>query len=221
MQLIQKLLCAVALFAVIGCADAGPAEPKSGVEYLVLPTPQNTDSGKKVEVTEFFDYYCPHCNVFDPVLAGWVKKQGEHIAFKRVHVQRDEKVMLQQRLFYTLEALGVLEKFHSKVFSAVHVDHVRFDRDEAVFSWAEKQGIERAKFIDAYRSFGVQAKVRRANAMMDDYHINQWPMIAVDGKYLTSPSQANEGATETLSETQQQQAALRVLDYLVAKAAKK
>jgi protein dithiol oxidoreductase (disulfide-forming) len=218
MRFIQQFLCAVTLLGFVATAPASAADPKSGVEYLTLRAAQNTDSGKKIEVTEFFAYYCPHCNAFEPLLAAWVKKQGADISFKRVHVPRDANVLPQQRLFYTLESMGLVEQYHNKVFSAMHTDQLRLNSDEQVFDWAQKAGIDRAKFMDAYRSFGVQAKLRRADAMMEAYRIDSWPTVAVDGRFLTSPSQANEGVKVALTEAQQQEAALRVLDYLVAKA---
>jgi thiol:disulfide interchange protein DsbA len=219
MQLLRRLLCAAALAGLVPFAAASPAAPQAGVEYLVLPTPQNTDAGKKVEVTEFFAYYCPHCNAFEPLLAAWVKKQGENIVYKRVHVARDANVAPQQRLFYTLEAMGLVDQYHDKVFAAMHAGRLRLNTDELVFDWAGKAGIDRARFVDTYRSFGVQARLRRAEAMMGGYRIDQWPMIAIDGRFLTSPSQANEGVPEPRgTEAEQQQAALQVMDYLVAKA---
>jgi thiol:disulfide interchange protein DsbA len=218
MRFIQQFLCAAALLGFAAAAPASPADPKSGVEYLTLPVAQNTDSGKKIEVTEFFAYYCPHCNSFEPVLAAWVRKQGGDIVFKRVHVRRDASVLPQQRLFYTLEAMGLLEQYHGKVFAAMHNERLRLNSDELVFEWAAKAGIDRARFIVTYRSFGVQAKVRRADAMMDAYKIDSWPMIAIGGRFLTSPSQSNEGAAPGQSEAEQQQSALQVMDYLLAKA---
>ncbi|MES2153308.1 MAG: thiol:disulfide interchange protein DsbA/DsbL [Pseudomonadota bacterium] len=218
MQLIRSMLCALALCALAAGACASPADPKAGVEYLVLPVAQNTEPDKAVEVIEFFAYYCPHCNAFEPVLAGWLKRQGANVVFKRVHVSRDISVAPQQRLFFTLEALGLLEQYHARVFSAMHEQRLRLSSDEQVFDWAEQAGIERKKFIDAYRSFGVQAKLRRADAMMGAYHIDQWPMLAIDGRWLTSPSQANEGMSVPQSEQQQQQSALQVMDILVARA---
>jgi thiol:disulfide interchange protein DsbA len=215
------MLCALMFSGLAGAAamaQAAPAEPKNGVDYLTLPQAQNTDAGKQVEVTEFFAYYCPHCNVFEPQLAAWVKKQGANIVFKRVHVPRDAMVAPQQRLYYTLEAMGLLEQYHGKVFAAMHQQRQRLGSDEAVFDWAQQAGIERARFIDAYGSFGVSARVRRANAMMEGYRIDSWPMIAVDGRFLTSPAQAGEGAAHAHSEAEQQQAALQVMDYLVARA---
>ena len=36
--------------------------PKEGVEYRVVQPTQQTDSGAKLEVLEFFWYGCPHSN---------------------------------------------------------------------------------------------------------------------------------------------------------------
>jgi thiol:disulfide interchange protein DsbA len=100
----------------------------------------------------------------------------------------------------------------------MHVDRLRLNSDEQVFDWITKNGIDRARFIDTYRSFGIQQRLRRADAMMDSYRIDRWPMVVVGGRWLTSPSHANEHADEARSEAQQGQAALQVMDYLVAKA---
>jgi thiol:disulfide interchange protein DsbA len=212
-----RRFCAVLL----GLAAAGSvfaAEPKDGVEYLTLPNPQPIDTGRKVEVIEFFAYYCPHCYAFEPRLAAWVKQQGDNIVFKRVHVSRDANVAPQQRLFFTLEAMGLLEQYHDKVFAAMHVERQRLNSDEQVFDWITKNGIDRARFIDTYRSFGIQQRLRRADAMMDAYRVDRWPVIAVGGRWLTSPSHASEHAGEARTEAQQVEAVLPVMDYLVAKA---
>jgi thiol:disulfide interchange protein DsbA len=217
MRLIRTLLCAAALgFSAL--VSAAPAEPKNGVEYLTLPEAQNTDAGNKIEVTEFFAYYCPHCSRFEPLLAAWVRKQGANIVFKRVHVSGGPSVLPQQHLYYTLEALGLVPQYHQKVFDAIHVERLRLANDQAVFDWADKAGIDHAKFAGAWSSFGVQAKLRRADRMMGEYRIDQWPMVAIDGRFLTSPTLAGEGSKAPQSEEQLQQSALQVMDFLVAKA---
>jgi len=213
-----KFLFTLALCALAATASASPAEPKNGVEYLTLPDVQNTDSGKKIEVTEFFAYYCPHCHSYEPALSAWVKKQGDKINFKRVHVAHHPAVLPQQRLYYTLEAMGLTEQYHNKVFAAIHEQNLRFASDEEVFNWVASAGIDRVKFIEAYRSFGMGAKVKQAMAMMSAYQLKQWPTIAIDGRYLTSPYQAGQGSDKNATETQQQQWSLQVMDHLVAKA---
>jgi thiol:disulfide interchange protein DsbA len=217
MRLIRTLLCA-AVIGLSATASAAGADPKSGAEYLTLPEVQNTDAGSKVEVTEFFAYYCPHCNRFEPLLAAWVKKQGANIVFKRVHVTGGPSVLPQQHLYYTLEALGQVPQYHQQVFDAMHVERLRLANDQAVFDWADKAGIDHAKFASAWSSFGVQAKLRRADRMMGEYRIDQWPMVAIDGRFLTSSTLAGEGSKAPQTEEQLQQSALQVMDFLVAKA---
>jgi thiol:disulfide interchange protein DsbA len=215
MRSIRTLLC-IAAIGFSGIAAA--ADPTNGVEYLTLPEVQNTDAGNKVEVTEFFAYYCPHCNRFEPLLAAWVKKQGANIVFKRVHVSGGPAVLPQQRLYYTLDALGLVGQYHQKVFDAMHVERLRLANDRAVVDWSDKAGIDHGSFVSAWDSFGVQAKLRRADRMMAEYRIDQWPMVAIDGRFMTSPTQAGAGAKSSQTEEQLQQSALQVMDFLVAKA---
>jgi len=216
MNPLRRLLLSAPLLAAPGLAFASPAQPKEGVEFLALPEVQPTESGRKIEIIEFFAYYCPHCYSLEPHLADWVKKQGDSIVFRRVHVPRGAQVAAQQRLFFTLESLGQLDQYHGKVFNAMHVDRLPLAQDEQVFDWASRAGIDRARFIDAYRSFGVQAKVRRAQAMMEAYRITHWPMLAIDGRFLTSPGMIAESGQATGTEALQ--ATLQVMDVLVARA---
>jgi thiol:disulfide interchange protein DsbA len=217
MRIIPTLLCAAAI-GFCAAASAIAAEPANGVDYTTLPQVQNTDAVNKVEVTEFFAYSCPHCNSFEPQLAEWAKKQGVNIAFKRVHVSAGAAALPQQRLFYTLEALGLLEQYHQKVFHAMHIERLRLRSDEQVLDWAVKSGIDQARFVEAWNSFGVQAKLRRAGALMAAYRIDSWPTIAIDGRFITSPSQAGGAAAHAHDEDEMQRAALKVMDYLVAQA---
>ncbi|OON64470.1 disulfide bond formation protein DsbA [Massilia sp. KIM] len=220
MRALRRLLLSTVLAGLSGLAFASPAAPREGVEFKALATPVATDAGpRKVEVIEFFAYYCPHCYAFEPLLADWVRKQGDAIVFRRVHVPRDAAVLPQQRMFYTLESLGLVEQYHGKAFAAMHVERQRLSSDEQVFDWAARAGIDRARFIETYRSFGVQAKLRRAGALVQEYGVDHWPMVAIDGRFLTSPGMVAEGAQgASQNETQLMQGALQVMDQLVAKA---
>lgn len=216
MRPLRRLSCAAVLLAAAGMAAVAPASSKEGAGYLALPEPQPVESGRKVEVTEFFAYYCPHCYAFEPTLAEWVRKQGDDIVFRRVHVARGAPVAPQQRLFFTLESLGLLEQYHGKVFEAMHVARLPLSQDEQVFDWASRAGIDRARFVEAYGSPGVQARVRRAQAMMEDYRITHWPMVAVDGRFLTSPGMVAEA--DGSSGPAAFAGTLKVMDALVARA---
>ena len=216
MRLLQQLFIA-ASFSLIGLsAAATPAEPVEGVEYNRLKQIQPTDSGKKIEVLEFFWYNCPHCFAFEPQLAEWAKKRGDTIVFKRVPVGFRESFVPQQKLYYTLEAMGKLDTVHRAVFDAIHVGRVRLDKEDAIIDFVEKQGVDRKKFLEVFNSFGVQSKVARVAQLQALYNIESVPTIAIDGRYTTAPSMVGANLRGQ-SEHAMHAATLQVMDALIAR----
>ena len=219
MRFVKKLLVALSFGFVAATVGASPASPVNGVDYRTLDKAQQTNSGTKIEVTEFFWYSCPHCNAFEPALEEWVKKQGNNIVFKRVPIAFRESFAPQQRLYYTIEAMGKTDELHKKIFQAIHGGRQSLDTDAQIADFIEKQGVDRKKFLDLYNSFDVQTKVRRVAQLQEGYKIDGVPLIAINGRYLTSPSIVGAGMG-TQPETVLQSATLQVMSWLVAKAAK-
>jgi thiol:disulfide interchange protein DsbA len=210
----------IAASLVASTAFASPTDPKNGVEYTTLAQPQPVQTvGKKVEVIEFFMYHCPHCNALEPTFEQWVKKQGDNITLKRVHLPFTGPNDPEAHLYLTLEALGKVEQMHAKVFKAVHVDRIRLNQDAAIIDWVSKNGIDRKTFTDAWNSFGVMTKLRRLPQLVNDYKVDGVPAIIVDGKYQTSPAVVYN-SVKTNNEQVLFQSTLQVVDALVAKAAK-
>jgi protein dithiol oxidoreductase (disulfide-forming) len=225
MRLLQHLFVAASFGFVAMTAGASPSSPVNGVDYHTLEPAQQTESGKRVEVTEFFWYSCSHCNAFEAPLKEWVKKQGDAIVFKRVPVQfgqtpeQQQRFVPQQKLYYTLEAMGKVEALHQKVFDAIHVQRQRLDSDAAIADFIEKQGVDRKQFVDTYNSFSVQSKARRAAQLQQAYKIEGVPTIAIGGRYLTAPSMMGASLGRQPEEVLAS-AALQVMNWLVAKAGK-
>lgn len=184
-------------------------QPREGTEYTRLKQPQATESAGKIEVTEFFWYSCPHCNALEPGLEAWIKKLPADVVIKRVPVRFNAGMEPQQRLYYTLEALGKIDQLHRMVFTAIHDQHQPMNTADRIADWAAKQGLDKAQFTAAYNSFGVQSKVQRAAKLSENYQIDGVPTLAINGRYLTSPAQAGSNA-----------AALQVADFLIAQARK-
>lgn len=74
-RLFYRLIAAVLIGMMATAAFASPANPQKNVDYQVLKVPQPTNTGKKIEVIEFFGYFCPHCYAFDTTLTNWARKQ--------------------------------------------------------------------------------------------------------------------------------------------------
>lgn len=219
MALLRHFLAALTFSIMAAPVLATPNNPQPGTDYRILPKVQPTEGGKKIEVTEFFWYSCPHCNEFDEPLTVWAKKNADLIVFKRVPVAFRDSFIPQQKLFYTLEAMGKLEQLHGKVFQAIHAERNRLETDAKIADWAVKQGLEKQKFLDLYSSFGVQAKVNRATQMQKAYGVDGVPLIAVDGQYLTSPSIIG-ASMRNQPESALHASTLQVMDWLVLRAAK-
>jgi thiol:disulfide interchange protein DsbA len=218
MRSLRFALVAASLIA--GVANASPADPKNGAEYTTLAAPQAVQAtGKKVEVIEFFAYHCPACNAFEPALNQWVKKQGDNVVMRRVHLPFQGPADPEAHLFLTLEAMGKLEEFHQKVFRAVHVERKKLSSDDAIIAWATTNGLDKAKFMEAWNSFGVQTKLRRLQQVTAAYKVNSTPTIVIDGKYVLSPATVAE-SNKIQDMGQLMQATSEVMDALVAKAAK-
>lgn len=207
--LLSALLCM--LFAVTAHAQVQMGNGSFG---LINP-PQSTIPGKKVEVIEFFAYYCPHCNALDASLNEWVRAQGDNIVFKRVQTSITGEAVPQQRLFYTLETMGVEEEYHSKIFNAIHIQKIHLDTDEDIVNFMANHGMDRQKFVDVYRSFSVQSKVQRALQMQSAYGVNTWPTIVFDGRLFTSPPMAGANMA-TYDESIAQSLMLKNMDQMVA-----
>jgi thiol:disulfide interchange protein DsbA len=212
-------LVAVALTLVASAALASPTDLKNGVDYTTLAAPQPTQAtGKKVEVLEFFMYHCPVCNGLEPQFEEWVRKQGDKIVLRRVHFPYTGPNDPEAHLYLTLEAMGRLGDMHAKVFRARHVERVRLGNDDSIIDWVAKNGIERAKFVEAWNSFGVLTKLRNLNRVVESYKVDSAPTLVIDGRYLTSPGIVHN-SSRVQDPAQLFQATLQVADALVAKAA--
>lgn len=187
-------------------ALAQGAPPKAGKDYLVLDKPVDTEApAGKVEVIEFFWYSCPHCYAFEPAFERWVKALPPYVMLRRVPVHFRDDFFPQQKLYYALEAMGKVDELHTKVFDAIHKEHLPLNRDDTIIAWVAKQGVDKAKFLEAYNSFSVNTKAKRATQLQDEYKLEGVPALGVAGKYYIDG---------TLTGSMER--ALVVADYLIA-----
>ena len=195
-----------------GAATAqAPAGFVEGKDYIRLSQPLPLPATGKMEVLEFFWYGCPHCNSFEPMLDAWAKNLPEDVTFRRVPVAfREEPFVAHQKIFYALEAMGLVSTLHRKVFYAIHVERAKLDKLADIAQFMQKNGVDAAKFSDAYNSFGVNTKATQARKLAEAYRIDGVPALGVQGKYWTSG---------TIARTPER--SLAVVDALIALSRKK
>ncbi len=188
-------------------AQAQAKPPEAGVDYLVLDKRAAVDApAGKIEVVEFFWYNCPHCHVFEPTLEAWIKQRApKDLAFRQVPIAFQDSFVPQQRLFYALEAMGLLNQLHSKVFAAIHTEKKNLTSMEQIVDWVAKQGVDKAKFLTQYNSFSVSTKATRGTQLQNTYQVQGVPALGVAGRYYTDGGLAKS-----------MERALQVVEFLVA-----
>ena len=179
------LLLTLAAGLLLGAHPAAALE--WGKDYVELGQTQKTDvKPGQVEVLEFFWYRCPHCFELEPELNAWAKKLPKDVVLKKVPGILNPGWAALARAYYALEAVGKLDKLHSEVFNAIHVQGMDLNPPERFFDWAVTKGVDRKQIADAYNSFAVNTKVMRAQQLTGAYKLNGVPAFAVNGKYVTS-----------------------------------
>lgn len=169
-------------------APAQAAQITLGKDYVEVKPPQPTDSAGKIEVLEFFWYGCPHCNNLQPSLEAWVKRKPADVEFKHVPAVFQDSWVPLTRAYYTIEAMGLLDKLHQEMFATLHKQRVNLKDANAIFDWAASKGVDRKKFADTYNSFGVNGRTQRSIELTRKFDIPGTPALVINGKFITAPS---------------------------------
>jgi thiol:disulfide interchange protein DsbA len=169
--------------------------PSVGRDYTKVSPAQPTDSGKKIEVIEFFWYGCPHCYHLEPALKAWLKRKPADVEFRPVPGTFGSPTWEPlTRTYYALDAMGLASKYHDALFAAIHEEkdgakqRALVNDPRAIADWFAAKGVDKQKFLDAYNSFAVNSRTKRSEDLTRNYDVPGTPALAVDGKYLTSPS---------------------------------
>jgi len=187
---------ATTAFAIVALAITTGALAQDLVEgrhYARLKNPQPVETGKNIEVIEFFSYGCPHCGELEPHLQAWLKNKPADVQLRRIPVVFQPRWENLARVYYTLEAMGEENKLSPEVFSAIHGKGNQLGNEKEFFEWAASKGLDRKKVEDLYASFTVVGKVNRAKQQAQVYQIQSVPTMIVDGKFVTGSERMQNG----------------------------
>jgi protein dithiol oxidoreductase (disulfide-forming) len=193
------------LMAVLVCASALPARAAQtswveGTHYVVLDQPQPTSVPPgNVEVLEVFSYACPWCNKFQPYVHELERSlpRNARMAFLPASFNPSEDWPMFQRAYYAAQALGIADRTHQAMFDAVWktgelaIEDPSTGRlkqplpslEDVARCYSRLTGVSPQAFIAAARSFGVETKMREADAQIMAMQVTGTPCIVVGGKY--------------------------------------
>ena len=201
--MMKRVILFVALFALASVAfaqaSAGNTQWVEGRNYFRIDTPQPTPVAGKVEVTEVFSYACPVCWRFLPYADRIAKSlpPNAYMDYLPVSFNPVEDFPVFQRAFYAAQALGVEAKTHDEMFKAIHAPGGELATYNAatgrlknplpdindIAKFYAKYGVKPADFVATANSFAVNAKMKRADALVQAYGVTGTPTIIVNGKW--------------------------------------
>jgi thiol:disulfide interchange protein DsbA len=203
----KKLWLSVALLlSTIGLSMPLLAAPQIGQEFDAVAQTVVTEDNNKIEVMEIFWYGCSHCYYMEQPLHAWIKKLPNDVYFKRMPGLPNPSWTPMAQTYFTMEALGIVDQLHNKLFEAVHKQKSLNPTDQkAALNWiVSNSGLDRKKVEDTFNSFTVSNNLKRAAQVFRSSGATGVPSLMIDGKYITSGTMA--GSNEK---------ALEVVDYIV------
>ncbi len=191
---------AAASAAATASADpAAPAAPaaadgaipglKLGTDYEIIKGGQPFEPlNGKIEVVEVFNFVCPACAAFQPMVSDWKKTLPPDVRFTYVPAAFGGNWDQYVRSFYTAQMMGIAEKAHNATYDAIHLENRLKgergkDSDEELAAFYAQFGVDAKQFAANMKSFAVTGKFNKARQYIVQQQANSTPTLIVNGKY--------------------------------------
>ena len=180
-------LCLILISNLVSAVD-----PQLNVNFKPTNEKIENESLDKIEVVEMFWYGCLHCFQFEPAINKWKANLPKDVVFKRVPAVPRRDWIPMARTYYAMESLGIVDDFHGKLFDAIHKHKTLNPGDEsAAIQWiATNAKLDTDKVKSAFKSFSMEAKLKKANQMFRSAGATGVPTLIINGSYLTSSTMA-------------------------------
>ncbi|MFN0162504.1 MAG: thiol:disulfide interchange protein DsbA/DsbL [Burkholderiales bacterium] len=196
MRNLVKLAVALLMTGLVG-ASAAQAQVRTSLPYRTIDPPLAPVSGvlgdsprDKIEVIQFFYYGCPHCFDQQPLIEDWLAKKPADVEFRYIPALRDDKWLTLTRAYFALEHLGEAMRLHRPIYDVINFDSVNLAEEARLIDWVSRNGVDRARFVEALNSDQTRAKVEAVRKLSNDYNVRATPTLVVAGKYLFASGQA-------------------------------
>lgn len=178
---LKTALAGIALSALLPVSAQAAVE---GRDYTVLPKPIPQQQADKIEVLEFFGYFCVHCYHLDPVLLNHSKTFAKDTYLRTEHVVWQPEMLGLARVAAAVDDSGLKRQANSAIFQAVYEQKINL-ADSATFKqWTQAQkSFDGKKLIAAYDSPASLNRAKKMEELTVAYRIGSTPTVIVGGKY--------------------------------------
>ena len=115
MKLKALLLSALTVFAV----TAAQAKAVEGTDYIVRSNEIKPVQSDKIEVTEFFGYFCIHCQHLEPIIEQQSKRFASDTVLRQEHVVWQPAHQTLARLAAAVKSTGLSRQANQAIFKAL------------------------------------------------------------------------------------------------------
>ena len=209
-----RLILSAALMWMAAVSLAHSQPFTEGKDYVPIVPAQHTNVAPgRIEVLEAFNYGCPYCNLFNPLIRQFKRTlpANAQLTFLPVSFRPAEDFPMFARAFCTAEVLGLVDQTHDAMFDAVwktgelSIEDPQTHRlrsplpslEEAARFYNRRTGVPVDKFLATAKSFAVDLKLKADDALAVAYHVPSTPALIINGKYLVS-AEATGGANEKM-----------------------
>ncbi|MBI5097619.1 MAG: DsbA family protein [Nitrospirae bacterium] len=171
-------------------ANAEENPPIKGI-YTQLPEFKFIFDGEKVEVIEFFSFYCGHCYEFEKSILIIKGNFPKKIQWKNVPVYWGKGSSKPGEAYLLAEDEGKGEQMKRALFEALFIEK----RDISDISVLESIGAKLELGFDFSRRLRAGDKEKEANAaliMMKTYSVEGTPALIIAGNLKVVPGQTHD-----------------------------
>ena len=162
---------------------------KLGTDYEIIKNGQPFEPlNGKIEVVEIFNFVCPACAGFEPLVSNWKKTLGPDVRFTYVPAAFGGNWDQYVRSYYTAQTMGIADKAHARTSDAIHLEgklkgERGNDSDADLAAFYAQFGVEAKQFAANMKSFAVTGKYNKARQYIQTQQVTGTPTIMVNGKY--------------------------------------
>lgn len=155
-----------------------------GQNYTVLAKPIPQTQPSKIEVLEFFGYFCVHCYHFDPVLLKRAQAFPKDVYLRTSHVVWQPDMLGLARVAAAVDNASLKYQSDQAIFKAVYEQKIDLSDSATFKQWAIAQkDFDSKKLMAAYDAPATLVQAKQMQALTETYRIDSTPTVIVGGKY--------------------------------------